>query len=104
MMDSPYVDINNKSFIECWTYIREQTSLLRMPAECAGCPDARFCRACAAMCYCETGSTDKKPEYVCGMIRSIRENTDLFLKKLMKIINIQYLVIKKVIVGKFLQN
>ncbi len=81
MMDSPYVDINNKSFIECWTYIREQTSLLRMPAECAGCPDARFCRACAAMCYCETGSTDKKPEYVCGMIRSIRENTDLFLKK-----------------------
>lgn len=81
MMDKPSADLKDMDFCGAWEYIRKQTSLLRTPAECRDCPDSAFCRACAAMCLCETGFTDKKPEYVCEMIRSIRKNTENFLKK-----------------------
>lgn len=81
MMDKPSIDIKSSDFAHCWEYIREQTALIRTPSECKTCPDSGFCRACSAMCYCETGSTDKKPDYVCRMIKSIRENTQMFLEK-----------------------
>jgi len=79
MMDSPSADVEKLGFSGAWEQIKVQTSKLRLPAECNECPDRVFCRACAAMCYCETGATDKRPEYVCRMIRSIRANTAEYL-------------------------
>lgn len=81
MMDKPSADIKEIGFSAAWEQIKAETLKLRTPHECADCPDAMFCRACAAMCYCETGATDKRPDYVCRMIRSIRNNTEDYLKK-----------------------
>lgn len=81
MMDKPSVDLKTTGFAAAWEQIKAETLKLRTPRECTDCRDKMFCRACAAMCYCETGATDKKPDYVCRMIRSIRENTADYLKK-----------------------
>ena len=62
-------------FPEAWQRIRQDTALVRMPKECAGCGLKEQCIVCAAACVAETGDTTTKPEYICKMIHRLRELT-----------------------------
>lgn len=62
-------------FKTAWDEVRARTAAIRLPLECASCPDRVNCMVCAASAKAETGAFDRKPEYVCRMIRSAKEET-----------------------------
>lgn len=64
-MAEPAVDVLQLGFDEAWKRTKENAAAIRLPAECAKCEIKDICHACAAMCYCETGSFSGKPDYVC---------------------------------------
>lgn len=66
-MIEPAFDVLSLGFAEAWKRTKEATAAIRLPVECANCSIQDICHPCAAMCYCETGSFGKKPEYVCRM-------------------------------------
>lgn len=66
-MVEPAFDVLKLGVAEAWRRTREATAAIRLPAECAACSLKQICHPCAAMCYCETGSFSKKPDYVCKM-------------------------------------
>lgn len=75
MMPNPESYPLEQGFAAAWDQIRAATAAIRMPKECsATCPNRKMCAVCAAVCITETGSFDKKPEYVCRMTEeSIRQ-------------------------------
>lgn len=56
-------------FDEAWKKVRESTACIRLPKECTVCKYRNFCNVCAAVCYSESGKTDKVPDYVCELSR-----------------------------------
>lgn len=62
-------------FFKAWEGVRARTAAIRLPKECAVCADREGCGVCASVCKGETGAFDQKPEYMCEMMRSLRENT-----------------------------
>ena len=62
-----------KGFDECWKKINsaiiEQTAL----TGCSDCPDRDICKVCPAIAFAETGSCNRKPEYLCTMLRCWKE-------------------------------
>ncbi len=60
-------------FGKAWEEVRARTAAIRLPVECSTCADRDNCSVCASICKCETGRFDCKPEYICGMVRSMRE-------------------------------
>lgn len=66
-MVEPAADVLSLGFPEAWRRTRQAAEAIRLPAECTACEIKNICHPCAAMCYCETGSFSKKPEYVCKM-------------------------------------
>ena len=69
-MAEPAVNVLETGFAEAWRQTRANAAAIRLPPECNNCDIKDICHACAAMCYCETGSFSGKPEYVCRMKRS----------------------------------
>lgn len=69
-MIEPAADVLELGVAEAWRRTREATAAIRLPAECAACSLKQICHPCAAMCYCETGSFGKRPDYVCKMRRA----------------------------------
>lgn len=69
-MPEPAVKIENGDFLSAWQKLREKTAELRLPKECSDCRIRHACQICAAKCLCETGRTDRKPEYLCRMTRA----------------------------------
>lgn len=69
-MAEPAVNVLETGFSEAWKQTRANAAAIRLPPECNTCDIRNICHACAAMCYCETGSFSKKPDYVCRMKRS----------------------------------
>lgn len=69
-MAEPAVNVLETGFTEAWKRTRANAAAIRLPPECSVCEIRNICRACAAMCYCETGSFSAKPDYVCRMKRS----------------------------------
>ncbi|MCQ2419124.1 MAG: radical SAM protein [Clostridia bacterium] len=69
-MSEPAFDVLKLGFNEAWQRTRAAAAAIRLPAECSVCPIKNICHPCAAMCYCETGNFNKKPEYVCKMRQS----------------------------------
>ena len=67
MIPHPAVQPLEIGFAAAWEQIRKETAAIRMPKECATCANRKMCAVCAAICLTETGSFDKKPEYVCRM-------------------------------------
>lgn len=59
--------VTGLGFDESWRRVRESTEKIRLPKECGVCRFKEVCSVCAAMCRCETGAFDKKPEYICRM-------------------------------------
>ena len=66
-MAEPAADVLALGFDEAWEQTKKNAGMIRLPAECASCEIREICHVCAAMCCCETGSFDKRPEYVCRM-------------------------------------
>lgn len=60
-------------FMEAWEATRAYTAAIRLPHECTVCPSRDDCAVCASACKSETGRFDGKPEYICAMMRSARE-------------------------------
>ena len=60
-------------FASAWEEVRARTAAIRLPSECAACKMRKNCGVCAAVCKCETGRFDGKPEYLCAMSKSLAE-------------------------------
>lgn len=69
-MAEPAVDVLQLGFAEAWKQTKANAAAIRLPSECVKCEIKDVCHACAAMCYCETGSFSGKPEYICQMKQS----------------------------------
>lgn len=67
VMTNEAFDTGKLGFEKAWQLVRESTAKIRLPKECTTCRYRHFCNVCAAVCYCETGSTDIKPDYVCEL-------------------------------------
>lgn len=72
-MVEPAADVLRYGFSEAWERTKQATAKIRLPLECTQCSIRDICHVCAAMCYCETGSFGKKPEYICKMRQSYLE-------------------------------
>lgn len=85
MLNEPWVDLNLVyPFSEAWKSLVSQMEENCLPASCSVCTHKAVCKACAAMCYTETGSFDKTPTYKCRMaentvraLRAFRNTNDL---------------------------
>lgn len=73
LMDHPQANVLEVGFDAAWQQMKKEIEKIRLPYECRHCPDKELCRPCAAMCLCETGHWDRKPEYLCRMVHSIKE-------------------------------
>lgn len=62
-------------FDEAWNRTRAYTAAIRLPHECAVCPDRQNCSVCASICRCETGRFDGRSDYICALTKSRREET-----------------------------
>lgn len=71
-------------FEKAWEEVKMRAAAIRLPMECAVCPNRKNCGVCASICKCETGSFDIRPEYMCDMMRSLRENTVSLAEKMEK--------------------
>lgn len=71
MLVEPIENILKEDFDKAWDKIVESTEAIRLPKECVSCSVKEVCRPCAAMCYCETGSFELKPQYICDMNREM---------------------------------
>lgn len=69
-------------FAAAWQQVRERTAAIRLPAECSACVNRGSCGVCASICKCETGRFDGKPDYMCKMMHSLRENTITIANKM----------------------
>lgn len=67
----PEADVRKLGFTGAWENIHQAAEQIRLPAQCSVCPRGELCRACAAMCYTETGHYDRRPEYVCSMSKAM---------------------------------
>lgn len=70
-----------------WQSILSQTKSIRLPKECLTCSYADICHSCAAMCFAETGSFDKKPDYVCEMAENVYRITLEKSEKIRSVLN-----------------
>lgn len=77
-MVEPAHDVLKMGFDAAWKATMEDTAKIRLPQACNNCELNHVCHACAAMCYCETGRFDGKPEYVCRMYRSYVQSTQRY--------------------------
>ncbi len=62
-------------FAKAWEEVKARTAAIRLPADCAACPNLSNCSVCASICRCETGGFDHRPEYLCKMEQSRYEET-----------------------------
>lgn len=67
--------ISQMGFGEAWERVKAYVNALTLPPVCTDCPERRRCPVCAASTLCETGSTDKRPTYVCSMTRELHRYT-----------------------------
>lgn len=78
MMNGPKYNLLENSFEECWNKLIEDNKVIHYPKECINCGLQNICQICPASLIAETGSYDKKSEYLCRftkeMFRLMMEN------------------------------
>lgn len=74
MLTQPSASLEN-GFQAAWDHIRNETRKIRTPGVCGVCPKRELCGVCAAVCYTETGTFDRVPEYMCQMTGEIIKET-----------------------------
>lgn len=79
------VDLSQATFADAWKRIVEDTDKLYLPIKCKTCPYRCVCVVCPAACFCETGSMNKAPEYLCEYSRAyaelLKEERKLIIEK-----------------------
>lgn len=75
MLPEIKADVLAEGLENAWQSVLAQTKKIRLPRECMSCKYAEICHSCVAMCFAETGSFDKKPEYVCEMAEKVYYKT-----------------------------
>ena len=73
MMPQPAVNVLELGFRASWQRIRTEVENIRLPSACNTCRYRHGCHVCAAICYCETGRCDGKPEYLCELTKNVFE-------------------------------
>ena len=63
--------IADMGFAAAWEAVKTYTKSIRLPKECANCPDKKRCNACAASVIAETGSSSVCPDYICRMTKTL---------------------------------
>lgn len=66
-MEEPKRPVFEEGFLESWEAIKEERQKLFLPLECTNCSRRKFCTVCGACAYTETGSFEKRPEYMCRL-------------------------------------
>ena len=82
MMPEPAADVTELGIHGAWEKVRDAVNEIRLPAECNTCAYRHGCHVCAAICYCETGSFSRVPEYVCQLTESTFRQTFAEAEKL----------------------
>ena len=72
MLPTPETEPLKVGFQKAWEDLRHAVGEIKLPSECALCKKRSVCPVCAAMCYTETGSFDKKPQYLCDYFNEMR--------------------------------
>ena len=67
MYGSVQLDTENRTFIDCWKELVEQTAQVRFAPYCTGCPNRGLCHPCIAMVSNECGDLNGRPDYICKM-------------------------------------
>jgi radical SAM protein with 4Fe4S-binding SPASM domain len=75
MMPGPTTYPLEIGFNAAWQQLRQETAEIRMPKECAACPNRKACSVCAAICVTETGDYSKRPDYICRMTEEVIRGT-----------------------------
>lgn len=68
MIPNSSVQVKNRSFKEVWDKVVKDTSGISLAPECKNCNKKKYCSPCAAKLFAETGSFDKKSEYMCEYV------------------------------------
>ncbi len=63
--DDDIHDLEHESFTDAWKGISCYTKEVQISEKCGTCQYQGICPTCAAGAYCETGSVDGTPEYLC---------------------------------------
>lgn len=74
-MDIDASDPLQDGFAKAWEEVRKRTAEIRLPKECTICTYRNNCGVCASICKGETGAFGEKPEYMCTMMKCLREKT-----------------------------
>lgn len=72
-MNHVVIDVFENGFRKSWEYIKQKTNEIYLPKKCTNCNLRPACIICPAKCYCETGSFEEAPEYVCEYTKTIVE-------------------------------
>ena len=70
---APSESLLSCSFDEAWQRLRAAVSDIRLAPACAACPLQSICSPCAAKNFTETGSFEKRPDYVCELTHAYVE-------------------------------
>lgn len=74
MLNEPITYPFENGFSDAWKLLQKEVDSIFLCADCVKCKDRATCMSCAAVIYAETGSFDRKPEYVCKMNASYRSS------------------------------
>lgn len=74
-MKKPSINVFEEGFDKSWKYIVEEAKSLHMPPKCLSCKKREICPTCGASAFCENGTYEKEPKYLC-------EYTDELLKQI----------------------
>lgn len=73
LMNEPKVDLKEKSFIQAWEMLTDESDRLITSGLCAHCPNQETCHPCAAMALAETGNISGTPTYLCKMVQEMQK-------------------------------
>ena len=66
-LDNVAIDVFENGFSKSWNYIVQESNKIFLSSDCASCDKREVCQVCPAASYSETGSFEKKPEYLCTL-------------------------------------
>ncbi len=69
MLDDPVTLPFEVGFAPAWRELVERTAQYRLPAACGACAMRGACPTCAALNRAETGSVDKRPDFMCRLTK-----------------------------------
>ncbi len=64
------IPLEGRTFADAWQELRQRVDGLPLPNDCVRCPYQKFCNACSATIYNETGHYDRLADYPCHYVRA----------------------------------